>query len=296
MNTPLHVPVLSDEVLHWLAPRPGQVVVDGTLGGGGHARLIAAQVGSTGCVLALDRDATAVLAARDALQGLPVEPLHASYADLREVLEELGRASVDGILLDLGLSSDQLADATRGFSFETDGPLDLRFDLSEGEPAWSLLARWDERTLADVIFQFGEERFSRRIARRIVESRRTMPIRTSGQLADLVRRCVPRSRGHRIDPATRTFQALRIAVNGELSALERALAEMPDLLVPGGRIVILSFHSLEDRLVKCAFRDDPRLENLTRKPIRASEAETQQNPRSRSAKLRAAERRTASSS
>ncbi len=287
-----HIPVLPDEVLQWLAPRPGAVLVDGTLGGGGHTRLLAEQVGDAGRVIALDRDPTVVQAARPLVDAYPhVSVVQANYADLGQVLAAAGVARADGILLDLGLSSDQLADPDRGFSFEQDGPLDLRFDPNRGEPAWALLERWNERTLADVIYQFGQERFSRRIARRIVRTRRQHPIRTSRQLADLVRRCVPRSRGHRIDPATRTFQALRIAVNGEIESLNRALAVLPDLLLPGGRLVIIAFHSLEDRPVKQAFRQDPRLENLTRKPIRPTAAEVLRNPRSRSAKLRAAQRR-----
>ena len=293
MKTPAHIPVLPDAVLQWLDPQPDEVFVDGTLGGGGHARLIAQRVGPQGRVIAVDRDPAAVQAARAVLLEPVVEAIPGNYADLRDLLSGLDLEAVDGILLDLGLSSDQLADLSRGFSFEADGPLDLRFDPSEGEPAWALLERLDERALADLIYRLGEERFSRRIARRIVETRRSTRIRTSGQLAELVRRCVPRSRGHRIDPATRTFQALRIAVNDELGALDRALAEMPDLLWPGGRLVIITFHSLEDRRVKHAFRDDPRLENLTRKPIRASDAEVAQNPRSRSAKLRAARRKAA---
>ena len=198
--------------------------------------------------------------------------------------------ALDGVLLDVGLSSDQLADETRGFSFHASGPLDLRFDTAAGEPAWQLIARLRENELADIIYQYGEERFSRRIARQIVAARATSPIRTAAELSDLVRRCVPRSRDG-IDPATRTFQALRIAVNRELESLEKALARIPDRLKPGGRLAIISFHSLEDRLVKNAFRDDPRLENLTRKPIVAGEAELAANPRSRSAKLRVARRR-----
>jgi 16S rRNA (cytosine1402-N4)-methyltransferase len=288
MLNSIHIPVLLDEVLHWLEPRPGQVLVDGTLGGGGHARQLAERVGDQGRVLGLDRDPAVIEAIRDPLTPSRIEPVHANYADLGEVLAVQQIQAVDGILLDLGLSSDQLSDTGRGFSFAAGGTLDLRFDPTEGEPAWRLLERLDERALADLIFQYGEERFSRRIARKIVETRRHRSIRTSAELAELVRHCVPRSRGHRIDPATRTFQALRIAVNEELLNLERALARLPDFLRPGGRLVIISFHSLEDRLVKNAFRSDPRLENLTRKPIRPSDTESASNPRSRSAKLRAA--------
>ena len=291
MTSSSHIPVLADEVLAWLAPRPGSVLVDGTLGGGGHTRLLAQQVGRAGRVIGLDRDPAVIRAAGPLIDTHPqVSVFQANYAELGQVLADVELTAVDGIVLDLGLSSDQLADPRRGFSFEQDGPLDLRFDPTRGEPAWALLARWNERTLADVLYQFGQERFSRRIARRIVHTRRQQPIRTSGQLADLVRRCVPRSRGHRIDPATRTFQALRIAVNGEIDSLNHALAELPDLLRPGGRLVIIAFHSLEDRPVKQAFRQDPRLGNLTRKPVRPTAAEVARNPRSRSAKLRAAQR------
>ncbi len=291
----IHVPVLPQEVLQALAPRPGQVIVDGTLGGGGHTRLIAERLASggrespDGYVLALDRDPAALTGAEKSLAGLPVKIAQANFCDLGEVLDELGIAAVDGVLLDIGLSSDQLADEGRGFSFDATGELDLRFNTDEGEPAWRMLARLKENEIADVIYQFGEERFSRRIARRIVDARATKPIHTAAELADLVRRCVPRS-ADRIDPATRTFQALRIAVNRELKSLDLALERIPDRLKPGGRLAIISFHSLEDRRVKEAFRNDSRLVNLTKKPITASEAEIQANPRSRSAKLRVAER------
>jgi 16S rRNA (cytosine1402-N4)-methyltransferase len=197
---------------------------------------------------------------------------------------------VDGVVLDLGMSSDQLADPERGFSFDADGPLDLRFDPSKGEPAWRLVNRLSAEHLADLIYFYGEERHSRRIARAIVERRRDDPIRTARELADLVRRCVPRSRNTRIDPATKTFQALRIAVNDELKSLEIGLRRIPECLRPAGRLAIISFHSLEDRRVKEAFRDDPRYEALTRKPIRPSEEEIAVNPRARSARLRVAAR------
>ena len=210
--------------------------------------------------------------------------------DLPDLLAENDLGLVDGILLDLGLSSDQLADHERGFSFQGDGPLDLRFDRSTGEPAWKLIARLSAAHLADLIYQFGEERMSRRIARAIVQRRRSQPIRTTGELAKLVSQCVPRGKSNRIDPATRTFQALRIAVNDELDWLDVALRRFPDCLRPGGRLAIISFHSLEDRPVKHGFRNDPRLEVLTRRPIRATAEEVARNPRARSAKLRVAER------
>jgi 16S rRNA (cytosine1402-N4)-methyltransferase len=286
-----HVPVLAGEVLSWLQPAPGQTFVDGTLGGGGHTRLLAEAVGPTGLVIALDRDEVAVEAAAETLRGLPVVVAEANYAELPELLADQGIAAVDGIVLDLGLSSDQLADQERGFSFHSEGPLDLRFDTSRGEPAWRLLERLSEEHLANVIFELGEERYSRRIARQIVAQRRHTPVRTAGDLAELVRKSVPRSRNERIDPATRTFQALRIAVNEELKWLDVALRRLPDCLRPGGRLAIISFHSLEDRRVKEAFRDDSRLEVLTRRPVQAGEAERDINPRARSAKLRVAERK-----
>jgi 16S rRNA (cytosine1402-N4)-methyltransferase len=299
-TAPLHVPVLPVEVLQWLDPRPGQIIVDGTLGGGAHTRLIAQRLASggdeaqrdearQGFVLALDRDPNAITAAERNLAGLPVKIAQADFCDLPAVLDELRMDVVDAVLLDLGLSSDQLADDQRGFSFDAPGSLDLRFNPDEGEPAWKFLARVPERELANLIYQFGEERFSRRIARQIVEQRSERPIKTAAELAQLVRRCVPRS-ADKIDPATRTFQALRIAVNHELESLERALARIPDRLRPGGRFAIISFHSLEDRRVKEAFRSDLRLEPLTKKPLRPSADEIAINPRSRSAKLRVAQR------
>jgi 16S rRNA (cytosine1402-N4)-methyltransferase len=292
---PLHVPVLPNEVLQWLNPQPGQIVVDGTLGGGGHTRLIAERLAAdgpardAGFVLALDRDPAAIAAAEKNLAGLPIKVAHSNYAELPAILDQIGVEAVDGVLLDLGLSSDQLADRTRGFSFDADGPLDLRFDPEEGEPASRLIQRLTERELANVIYQFGEERHSRRIARRIVAARAERPIETAAELAAIVRRAVPRG-SDRIDPATRTFQALRIAVNGELESLDNALAAIPDRLKPGGRLAVISFHSLEDRRVKEAFRGDSRLEPLTKKPIVATDAELATNPRSRSAKLRVAQR------
>jgi len=290
-SAPIHIPVLPAEVLQWLDPRPGQIIVDGTLGGGGHTRMIAQRLQGEGFVLSLDRDPRAIAAAERNLAGLPVKIAQSNYCDLADVLREIEVPAVDAVLLDIGLSSDQLADPGRGFSFEADGELDLRFNTDEGKPAWQLLQRLKENEIADLIYQFGEERFSRRIARRIVEARTIgQPVRTAAALAELVRRSVPRTE-QRIDPATRTFQALRIAVNRELESLSLGLQRIPDLLKPGGKLAIISFHSLEDRPVKEAFRDDPRLEALTKKPIVASDVELAQNPRSRSAKLRVAGRR-----
>jgi len=216
--------------------------------------------------------------------------MQSNFDQLRDVLDHLSISAVDGVLADLGVCSDQLDDAERGFSFQQNGPLDMRLNPTEGEPAASLLKRLNERDLADLFWKYGEERFSRRIARRIVETRRRAPLETTEQLAELIRRCVPRPRGRQIDPATRVFQALRIAVNDELGALDRFLAVLPSCLKSGGRAAIISFHSLEDRRVKRAFRDRKLYTVLTKKPIQASEDELRMNPRSRSAKLRAAVR------
>jgi 16S rRNA (cytosine1402-N4)-methyltransferase len=285
----IHIPVMASEILQWLQPESGKLFVDGTLGAGGHTRLLAERVGNTGRVISLDRDPAAVAAAEIALRGLPIAVANASYREFPQILDELSLTHVDGILLDLGLSSDQLADDQRGFSFAASGLLDMRFNPEEGEPAWALLDRIREEDLANLIFQYGEERCSRRIAKAVVETRRQHPLRTAEDLAKLVRRCVPRS-ADRIDPATRTFQALRIAVNGELKELEVFLQVAAERLKRGGRLAILSFHSLEDRLVKEAFRGDERLQVLTKKPLMATAEENARNPRARSAKLRVAER------
>lgn len=279
------------EVIHWLNPQPGDIVCDGTLGGGGHTRLLAAAVGSDGDVIAMDRDPAAIATAEQNLQGLPIKLVEGNYCELPEVLEQLGIPEVQGIVLDLGLSSDQLADRERGFSFESEGELDLRFNPIEGEPAWRMLERISEEDLANIIYQYGEERNSRRIAREVVARRREEPVRTARQLADVCRRSMPRGRGQQaIDPATRTFQALRIAVNEELKWVEVAARRLPGCLASGGRIAVISFHSLEDRIIKNAFRDDDRLQVLSKKPLRPTEEEVAENPRSRSAKQRVAER------
>jgi 16S rRNA (cytosine1402-N4)-methyltransferase len=288
----LHLPVLVNEVVSWLAPRDGSVLVDGTIGGGGHAVALARRVGSSGRVIGLDRDPAMLALAESAVRGLPVTLVHAAYRELRRVLDELGIERIDGVLLDLGLSSDQLAWEERGFSFSAEGPLDMRYDPdSRGPTAADLVNRLSAEELARLFLEFGEERFSRRLARRIVETRQGGVIRTTRQLADLVRRNVPgRSRHGPIDPATRVFQALRIAVNNELDQLDAALAVIPEVLTPGGRAAVISFHSLEDRRVKWAFKTNPRLTVLTKKPLTATAQEVTVNPRARSAKLRVAER------
>lgn len=238
----------------------------------------------------MDRDPAAVEAAEGTLRGMPVDVACENYCNMPEVLDELGIDRVDGVLLDLGLSSDQLADAERGFSFSAEGPLDMRFNPLLGEPAWRMISRMSAEHLGKIIKQYGEERFARRIGRRIVAAREQKPIRTAQELAAIVRSAVPRSKDDHLDPATRTFQALRIAVNQELDALDIALRRIPGRLRTGGRIAVISFHSLEDRKVKQAFRDDPRLDVLTRKPVVGNDEELARNPRARSAKLRVAVR------
>ena len=281
---PRHLAVLPAETLRLLDPRPGEIWVDCTVGVGGHARLIAEKLEPGGRLIGLDQDPTMLDIARAKLSGLPVTLIHANFDQLADVLANVGIAAVDGVLADLGFCSDQLQQANRGFSFREDGPLDMRLDPTRGETAANYIGQLSEAALAEVFWEYGEERFSRRIARKIVEERKTRPIATTAELARLVRTCVPRSGG--IDPATRVFQALRIAVNDELGALERLLAALPRIVKPGGRAGIISFHSLEDRRVKQAFRTASVWEPLTKKPVEASEEETARNPRARSAKLR----------
>jgi 16S rRNA (cytosine1402-N4)-methyltransferase len=289
-STSIHTSVLPAEVLSFLAIEPGMRVVDGTLGGGGHTRLLAEAVGPGGLVIAIDRDPAAIERGARELAGLPVRFAQANFCDLPEVLDALEIPTVDRVLLDVGLSSDQLADASRGFSFDAEGPLDLRFDPTEGEPAWRMINRMRPESLADIIHEFGEERFSRRIARRIASVREKTPIRSARDLARVVVAAVPRQTPPpRIHPATRTFQALRIAVNQELKSLRIALERIPTRLAAGGRLAVISFHSLEDRLVKEAFRNRQVWESLTKSPVEASAEEVLRNPRSRSAKLRAAQ-------
>lgn len=290
----LHRPVLLRESLRLLDLSPGLIVVDGTVGAAGHARKIAEQIGTEGILIGLDRDPLMLAHAARYISGPNRYLRQASYAELPAVLNELQIDAVDRILLDLGLSSDQLADDARGFSYESPGPLDLRFDVTRGEPAWQLLERVDEEELIAILRDYGEEQFAAPIARAIISRRGQTPVRTSAELADVVASALPkRARGEsRKHPATRVFQALRIAVNDELEQLRQALdVALPDSLRPGGRAVVISFHSLEDRLVKNAFRDKERWHNLTSRPIVASTAEQKVNPRSRSAKLRAAMRR-----
>ena len=285
---PRHVPVLAVEVLNLADPQPGQTWVDCTVGGGGHSRLIAQRLGTGGRLIGLDQDPTMLDRARPVLEGLPVTLVHANFDQLSDVLRNLGIERVDGVLADLGFASDQMDERTRGLSFREDGPLDMRLDPTGGSTAADLVNAMSEEALADVYYEFGEERKSRRVAKNIVERRAVKPFTTTADLADIVRRCVPRSGS--IDPATRVFQALRIAVNDELGVLDRLLAMLPEIVKPGGKAAIISFHSLEDRRVKQAFKIADAWKPLTKKPVLAGDEEVSRNPRARSAKLRVAER------
>lgn len=300
-----HVPVLLPEVVEGLEIRPAGCYIDGTVGAAGHARAILKASAPDGKLLGLDADPEAIAYAGEVLRESTerVTLQVASFRNLKAVATELGFDAVDGVLLDLGLSSRQLADDRRGFAFSLGGPLDMRFDQSAGRTAADIVNTLSEADLADLIWRYGEERYSRRIARSMVSRR---PIDTTDELVDAISRAVPRGGG--IHPATRTFMALRIAVNDELEALDQALPQATELLRPGGRLAIISFHSLEDRLVKqfiqreakdclcpprvpiCTCRHRATLRAITRKPIRPTASELDENPRSRSAKLRIAER------
>ena len=290
----LHQPVLVAETMALLAPERGGLFVDCTVGLGGHSRALL-DAGATR-VLGLDRDRDALRLAGEALAefGDRVELVHADYRDLPDVLDARGIPQVDGALADLGISSMQLGAGGRGFSFQRDEPLDMRMDQSSGAPASQLIADADEEDLANVIYRYGEERHSRRIARAIVRAREQAPVATTGQLAQIVRRAVPVRGYQRIDPATRTFQAIRIWVNRELDGLDAFLAAAVARLGTGARLAIIAFHSLEDRIVKHTFRalaqGEAALRILTKRPIEAGDDEVDRNPRARSAKLRAIER------
>jgi 16S rRNA (cytosine1402-N4)-methyltransferase len=290
------VPVLLEEVLEYLNVRPGGVICDATLGLAGHSSEIAKRLGGRGKLIGFDRDPEAMEAAKvrleevraelgDEMPEVVLEPR--AFSEASSVIEP---GSLDGLLADFGVSSLQLDEAHRGFSFRTDGPLDMRMDTRSGETAEQVVNQEDENELANLIYEFGEERRSRRIARAIVRAR---PITTTAELARIVSAAAPSMKGDKIHPATRTFQALRMRVNNELGEIQTLLASAGSLLKPGGRLVLISFHSLEDRLVKDAFREAGRnkmFEVLTKKPVVADEQEQMRNPRSRSAKLRAAEK------
>jgi 16S rRNA (cytosine1402-N4)-methyltransferase len=296
MNKPRHVPVLLEEVLEYLNVRPGGVYVDATLGLAGHSSEIAKRLGGKGRLICFDRDPEAMAAAKERLEEVRVE-LGSEMPEVvfeprafSEASSQIEPGSLDGLLADFGVSSLQLDEAHRGFSFRTDGPLDMRMDTRSGETAEQVVNQEDENELADLIYEFGEERRSRRIARAIVRAR---PITTTAELARIVSAEAPPMKGDKIHPATRTFQALRIRVNNELGEIQSLLKSAGSLLKPGGRLVLISFHSLEDRLVKDSFREAGQgkvYKVLTKKPVIAAEQEQMRNPRSRSAKMRAAEK------
>jgi len=307
----LHLAVLPEETLSWLAPHPGGRYIDGTLGGAGHTELLLERSAPDGQVLGIDADPEALERARlrlpQAISSGRLKLRFGNFAEMEKDATSIDFAPVDGILLDLGLSSDQLASRERGFSFAFDAPLDMRFDPTQGETAYDLINGLSEADLADLLYHYGEERRSRAIARRITQVRERSPIRRTGELATLVASVVHGHPGG-IHPATRTFQALRIAVNDELVHLEEVLPQAIRLLATGGRLAVISFHSLEDRIVKQTFLREqrgcicppelpscvcgrlPRLRILTRHPVIAGDEELARNPRSRSAKLRVAER------
>ena len=299
------------EVLRFLAPTSGGVYFDGTLGSGGHAEAILERLNSAGAVVGIDRDEEAVAFCRERLSryGKRIQLVHGEFGSIDAHLDKVGVQQVDGFLLDLGVSSHQLDSSDRGFSYSMDGPLDMRMDRSRGLTAADVLQQYSAEELARIFREYGEERYARRIARRIAERREETPLVSTGQLASLVQDSVPRGRvPSRIHPATRVFQALRIEVNGELEHVARGLDKAIACLRPGGRLAVISFHSLEDRLVKRCFRREaqtcicppglptcicnhrPRVELLTRKGLRAGEEEVAANPRARSAVLRAVRR------
>jgi 16S rRNA (cytosine1402-N4)-methyltransferase len=302
-----HIPVLFAEVVTALDPGPGKRFIDGTLGGGGHALALIERSQPGGSLLGIDADPAALAAAqaRFSAARLAAESFtfhHGNAAELSRIAAQHGVHTVDGILFDLGVSSHQLDTAQRGFAFSNDGPLDMRLDPTQGPTAADLIAELSEQELADIIYRYGEERASRRIARYIVERRERQPFTSTADLAAVIARAAGRGGRERIHPATRSFQALRIAVNAELDHLEQMLPQAVDLLRVGGRLAVISFHSLEDRIVKLFFRAESgyggneapnqpvRLRIVTKKPIEASDAEITTNPRARSAKLRVAER------
>ena len=306
-----HIPVLLDETLALLAPERGGIFVDGTLGGGGHAEAVLARLPESGRLIGIDRDWEAVHAAGDRLTAYEgrFTALHGNFFSMRALLSEIGVPQVSGILLDLGVSSHQLDTQVRGFSYKTDAPLDMRMDQSSALTAREVVNTYPEAELARVIWEYGEERFSRRIAERVCRAREQSPLETTLQLAQIVRESIPaKYRNEPQHPARRTFQALRIEVNGELKGLDRAVEDACDLLQKGGRLCIITFHSLEDRIVKQAFRrfenpctcppsapvcicgKEPKAKILTKKPLTASSEEEARNSRSTSAKLRCIEK------
>ena len=291
-----HIPVMHREVMDFLNPSAGGCFLDGTLGLAGHASSICERIGAQGHLIGLDRDEQSLRVARERLSGFKgrLDLAHSDFRDFDAVLNRLGVKELDGMLLDLGISSFQLDNPERGFSFRLEGPLDMCMDQNGFMSAYDLVNTLTEEELAKIIFNFGEERFSRRIARMVVQYRDTKPVETTHELEEIIFKAVPAAYRHqKIHPATRTFQAIRIAVNRELESLKIALDKCFDYLKTGGRIAVISFHSLEDRIVKEKFRNlskEKKVSLLMKKPLCAGDEEIRMNPRSRSARLRAAER------
>ncbi len=298
MGSPsVHLPVMFREVLHYLQLSEGLSVMDGTVGAAGHSQKILERIGSSGQLFGFDRDPMMLDHARQKITQTSdqtnIQLFHSSYADAPEVFANAAINGVDRVLLDLGLSSDQLADRERGFGFDAGGPLDMRFDTSRGRSAAELLRTADRQELESILKEFGEEKFARQIAAEMCQQRSRNPIQTTEDLESCVRAAIPRGAVKGKNPATRVFQALRIAVNDELEHVQRMMTTvLPEILKPDGIAVILTFHSLEDRIVKSAFKGQKSWQVLTKTPIEATPAETRLNPRSRSAKLRAALRRS----
>lgn len=291
-----HIPVLLDEAIHYLAPKPGGNYVDGTLGAGGHAAAISAKITAAGTLIGIDKDQTAIHTARQKLEGggCTFHFVQDDFKNIKNILTTLKIKHVNGILLDLGISSLQLDDAQRGFSLRSDGPLDMRMDKGSPLSAYDLINSLSEKEINAILKDFGEERFHNRIARKIIETRSLKPIESTRELRHIIMKAMPFNRSRtRVHPATRTFQALRIAVNHELESIADVLQSGFDVLAPGGRFVVIAFHSLEDRLVKVKFREwdkENKVKILTKKPLFPTDAEIEANPRSRSARLRAVER------
>ncbi len=304
----VHIPVLLDEVLDGLDIKPDGIYIDGTVGGAGHSKEIAKRLSENGLLIGLDRDPDAVEVASERLEGLPAKVFHCNYDEMGRVLSELGIDAVDGILMDLGVSSHQLDTGSRGFSYHVDAPLDMRMSQT-GLSAEELVNTWSEEAIAQILFKYGEEKFARSIARKIAEARAEKPIKTTMELAELIKSGVPQRVRREKNPCKKTFQAIRIAVNGEFEHLEQGLEAAFRSLKSGGRLAVITFHSLEDRIVKkqfaqwcqgcicppdfpqCVCGREPEGALVNRKPLTASEAELADNNRSRSAKLRVIERR-----
>ena len=302
-----HIPVLLKETIEGLAIRPDGIYIDGTVGGAGHAKEIASKLGKNGLLIGLDRDPDAVKVATERLQEFPAKVIHSNYSDMRNVLDDLQIAQVDGILLDLGVSSYQLDNSERGFSYHANAKLDMRMN-QEGMSAYDVINTWDKQTLQNILLAYGEEKFAGRIAERIICAREHAPIQTTGELAELVKQAVPQKYRREKNPCKKTFQAIRIAVNDEFAYLTAGLETAFACLKSGGRLAVITFHSLEDRIVKqqfatwckgcicppdfpqCVCGRKPKAKLLVRKPITASQSELEQNHRSHSAKLRLLEK------